>query len=306
MRSRTLRVLLVLLGLAVVAAISIGGLMLVAQPAPAHPFFTRFAHAPLVMAHADDTGDGLWPGNTMVFLEGAAGLGVDVLEMDVHMTRDGVLVLMHDDTVDRTTSGTGRIRDFTLAELQALEVAGNWTQDGGRTHPYRGEGLRVPTLEQVFERFPDYPMNIEIKQAAPSLVAPLCRMIRAHGKQDHVLVASFHDDAIRGLRETCPELATSAGPGEGKRFFVLMVLGLTGTVSPAYHAFQAPVTYRDITLIKPSLVAAAHDRGVHVHAWTINDPDEMQRLIDMGVDGILTDRPDILMDLLGRGDPQGR
>lgn len=306
MRSRILRVLLALLGLAVVAAAAIGGLMLTARPVPAHAFFTRFERAPLVMAHADDTGDGLWPGNTMVFLEGAAGLDVDVLEMDVHMTRDGVLVLMHDETVDRTTSGTGRIRDLTLAELQSLEVAGNWTQDAGRTYPYRGKGLRVPTLEQVFQRFPGYPMNIEIKQPSPSLVAPLCRLIREHGKQDEVLVASFHDAAIDELRETCPQLATSAGPGDAKRFVAFRAMRLTGAISPAYHAFQLPVAYGDITVITPGLVAAAHERRVQVHAWTINDPEQMQHLIDMGVDGILTDRPDILLGLLGRGSAQRR
>jgi glycerophosphoryl diester phosphodiesterase len=296
MRSRLFRVLVVLLGLAVAA---LGTAFLTARPAPTHAYFARFAHQPLVIAHADDTGQGLWPGNTMTYLEGAAALGVDILEVDAHMTRDGVLVLMHDDTVDRTTNGKGRIRDLTLAELRALEVAHHWTQDG-TTYPYRGQGLRVPTLEEAFRRFPSYPMLVEIKQASPSMAEPLCRMIRAHGKEQTVLVASFQDEAMAEFRAACAAVATSAAPDEIKRFVALDKAWLAGAVSPDYLAFQVPITYHGITVVTPAFVAGARQRGVQVHVWTINEPEVMQRLLDMDVDGILTDRPDILMRLVGR------
>ena len=279
---------------------ALGAALLTARPAPGHAFLAR--PAPLVIAHADDTGQGLWPGNTMAFLEGAAGLGVDVLEMDAHMTRDGALVLMHDDTVDRTTQGKGRVRDLTLAEIQALEVGRGWTQDG-ETYPYRDQGLRVPTLEEVFRRFPAYPMLVEIKQPAPSMAAPLCRLIRAHGKQETVMVASFHDEAMAELRAACPEIATSASPAEIRRFFALEMVGLAGASSPDYLAFQVPTRHGSIALVTPETVAAAHGRGVHVHVWTINDPGVMQALLRMGVDGIMTDRPDILQAILGRTAP---
>jgi glycerophosphoryl diester phosphodiesterase len=296
LRSRLLRVLAVLLGL---AAVALGAAFVTAQPAPSHAFFARLPRTTLVIAHADDTGRGLWPGNTMAHLEGAAALGVDILEVDAHMTRDGALVLMHDDTVDRTTDGKGRIRDLTLAELRALEVAHHWTQDG-TSHPYRGQGLRVPTLEEAFERFPRFPMLIEIKQASPSMAAPLCRMIRAHGKQETALVASFHDEALAEFRGACPEVATSAGPDEIRRFVALDTVWLADTVSPGYTAFQVPMTYGPITVVTPSFVAGARRRGVQVHVWTVNEPEVMQRLLDLGVDGILTDRPDILLPLVGR------
>jgi glycerophosphoryl diester phosphodiesterase len=296
LRSRLFRVLVVLLGLAVA---TLGTAFLTAQPAPTHAFFARFEHAPLVIAHADDTGRGLWPGNTMTYLEGAAALGVDILEIDAHMTRDGALVLMHDETVDRTTNGKGRIPDLTLAEIRALEVARNWTQDG-TTYPYRGQGLRVPTLEEVFRRFPSYPMLIEIKQASPSMVEPLCRMIRAHGKQQTVLVASFREEAMAEFRGACPEVATSASPDEIKRFVALDKVWLAGAVSPDYLAFQVPITYGAITVVTPAFVAGARARRVQVHVWTVNEPEVMQRLLDLDVDGILTDRPDILMRLVGR------
>ncbi|HWN70892.1 MAG TPA: glycerophosphodiester phosphodiesterase, partial [Haliangium sp.] len=248
---------------------------------------------------ADDTGKGLWPGNTMTYLEGSAALGVDILEVDAHMTRDGALVLMHDETVDRTTNGKGRIRDLTLDEIDALEVAHHWTMDGA-SYPYRGLGMRVPTLEEAFERFPDYPMLVEIKQASPSMAEPLCRMIRVHGKEETVLVASFSDEAMAEFRQACPAVATSAGPDEIKRFVALDRAWLAGTVSPDYLAFQVPITYRDITIVTPAFVAASRQRSVQVHVWTVNEPEVMQRLLDMGVDGILTDRPDILMRLVGQ------
>jgi glycerophosphoryl diester phosphodiesterase len=297
---RRLRIGLGVLGaLGALALAVLGTAFLTARPVTAHPFLSRFTHRPLVIAHADDTGDGLWPGNTMVFLEGVAGLGVDVLEMDAHMTRDGVLVLMHDDTVDRTTQGKGRIRDLTLAEIQALEVAHGWTQDG-KTYPYRGKGLRVPTLEEVFGRFPAYPMVVEIKQSLPSMAAPLCQLIRRHGKSDSVMVASFHDEAMADFRAACPEVATSASPAEIRRFVTLETVWLAGTSSPDYQAFQVPVQHGDVRLVTPQTVASAHGRGVQMHVWTINDPGVMQDLLLMDVDAILTDRPDVLMTILGR------
>lgn len=300
---RRLKIGLVALGIVAALGLAVlGTALLTARPAPGHPFLAGGAPTPLVFAHADDTGQGLWPGNTMAFLEGAAGLGVDVLEMDAHMTRDGVIVLMHDDTVDRTTQGKGRIRDLTLAEIQALEVGHAWTQDG-TTYPYRGKGLRVPTLEQAFQRFPAYPMLVEIKQSLPSMAAPLCQLIRAHGKQKTVMVASFHDEAMAEFRATCPEIATSATPAEVRRFLALEMAGLASTSSPDYLALQVPMRRGDTALVTPAIIAAAHSRGLHVHVWTINDPGVMQNLLLMDVDGIMTDRPDVLMTILGRKVP---
>jgi glycerophosphoryl diester phosphodiesterase len=137
-------------------------LNLVADPIPDHPVFNNFTNTPLVIGHADDTGSGLWPGNTMPYLEGIAEIGVDMLEMDINMTKDGRIILMHDTTVDRTTNGSGAIPDLTLAEIQALEVGVNWSQDNGQTYPYRSQQLQVPTIDHVFERFPNYPMVIEV------------------------------------------------------------------------------------------------------------------------------------------------
>lgn len=294
---RAARAVAAVLALAAVAA---GALMLVARPAAPHPYFAAFARYPLVIAHADDTGQGLWPGNTMAFLEGAAGLGVDVLEMDAHMTADGHVVLMHDATVDRTTDGAGPVWEHTLAEIRALEVAGDWSPDGGATFPYRGRGLRVPTIDEVFARFPGYPMVVEIKQEAPPMGAQLCAAIRRHAMADRVIVPSFSDSALAEFRAACPEVATAASSGEARGFVLLSYAYLADTLSPGYQALQVPERSSGIEVVTPRSVRAAHARGLQVHVWTVNDPAAMRRLLDMGVDGIMTDRPDLLLGLLGR------
>lgn len=273
---------------------------LTADPIPTHPVFNNLPTTPLVIGHADDTGSGLWPGNTMPYLEGIAELGVDMLEMDINMTRDGRIILMHDTTVDRTTNGQGRIPDLTLAEIQALEVGVNWTQDDGQTYPYQGQGVQVPTLDDVFQRFPDYPMVIEIKQEEPDMTVPFCDLIREHSMEEKIIVASFSDAAIQSFRRTCPEVATAPAGDEVRNFVLLNFIFLSDILRPNYQAFQVPVESGGIPVINGRFVRAAHSRNIQVQVWTINDPAEMQRLIDLGVDGIMTDRPDLLLELLGR------
>jgi glycerophosphoryl diester phosphodiesterase len=236
----------------------------------------------------------------MLYLEGASELGVDMLELDVHMSKDGHIVVMHDETVDRTTNGNGKISELTLMEIKSLEVGGNWTQDGGVTHPYRGQGLRVPTLAEVFYLFPDVPMNIEIKQAEPSMAQPLCAMIRRFNMSEKVLVPSFSDEAIAEFRAACPEMATAASSDEARNFVLLNFAFLSNMLSPAYQAFQVPEKSSGIPVVIPHFVKSAQKQNLQVHVWTVNDPADFRRFIDMGVDGIMTDRPDLLLEELDR------
>jgi glycerophosphoryl diester phosphodiesterase len=295
MRSRLLKILLGLVSLLIVVY---AVLALLARPAAEHPFFAQFEHYPLVMAHQG--GNGLWPDNTQYAFERAVALGVDVLEMDIHSTADGVLVVIHDSTVDRTTDGAGPVHDLTLAEIKSLDAGYHWTSDDGQTYPYRGQGVTVPTLEELFVAFPTMPMNIEIKQAEPPIAAPLCRLIRETGRVDKVLVASFHDEAIAEFRRECPEVATSTGQNEVIALFVLSKVLLEGAYGPDAEAVQVPEYRSGLHVITPRFVDAAHHRNLQVHAWTINETEDMQRMLDLGVDGIITDYPDRLMDLLGR------
>ncbi|MFZ2358015.1 MAG: glycerophosphodiester phosphodiesterase [Anaerolineae bacterium] len=282
----------------VIAAVALV-MVVLADPANDCPACLREGPRPLVIAHQG--GEELWPSNTMYAFERAAALGVDMLEMDLHVTADGALVLMHDETVDRTTDGTGRLEQMTLAQVKALDAGYYWTDDGGQTFPFRGQGITVATLEELFQAFPDMPMNIEIKlvENAP-IVEPFCQLIRQYGKQDQILVASFHDDAMAQFRAACPEVATSASQNEVINFFARHFVGLASSYSPAAQAVQVPEYRSGIHILTPRFVQDAHSRGMDVHVWTVNEAEDMQRMIDLGVDGIITDRPDILLELLGR------
>jgi glycerophosphoryl diester phosphodiesterase len=285
-----------LLGLLLVLVVGIGIAALLARLVPSHPYFDN--GQVLVMAHRG--GRGLRPENTLVAFQEAVALGVDVLEMDLHSTSDGVVVVMHDDTVDRTTDGSGPVHDYSLAELQVLDAGYHWSADDGATTPYRGLGIGVPTLEEVFTAFPGILMNIEIKQAQPAIVAPVCQLIRDHGMAVKVLVASFDDEIIKAFRRTCPEVATTAGEDEVRLLYGLSLVYLGGLLSPAYEAVQVPEYSGNIHVLTQRFVDAAHGRNLQVHAWTINEVADMQRLLDLGVDGIITDYPDRLLRLLGR------
>lgn len=252
---------------------------------------------PLVIAHADDSGRGLYPGNTPVFLQQMAAMKVDVLEMDIHVTADNELVLMHDANVDRTTDGEGAILDKTLADLKKLNVAYNWTQ-GGDSFPYRENPQRILTADEVFKQYPKYPMVIEIKSPGGDAAESLCRKLKAYNKSNQVIVSSFHQEAIDTFRRDCAHVATGAGADEVRNFVLASKLKAFRLTSPRYQALHIPLEYDGIKLVSRSSVAQAQIHGVRVDVWTINDEAEMRRLIEMGVDGIMTDRPDRLMNVI--------
>lgn len=252
---------------------------------------------PMVIAHQG--GDGLRPSNTLPAFQHAADLGVDVLEMDVHQTRDGALVLMHDTTVDRTTDGSGALEDLTLAEVRALDAAYHWPYDGSQ-RPYRGLGIGVPTLEEVVTRHRSLRFNIEIKPPSAAVGRALCDELTRLGIVDQVLVASFHSQAMDAFRAACPGIATSGYESEVRRFYIAYRLGLWRFAGPQIQALQVPPRSGGFDLTEAGFFAAARSRGLHVDVWTVNDAEQMRTLVDRGVAGIITDRPDLLLEVLGR------
>lgn len=267
-------------------------------PVPEHKYFANDAGRTLVIAHRG--GAGLWPENTLYAFERAAALGADVIETDVRATKDGELVVFHDDDVNRTTDGAGPLAALTLAELKRLDAAHRFSTDGGRSFPLRGQGVTVPTLREVFEALPRMRFNIEPKRGTPSLSAPLCRLIREYGMTERVLVASFTGSTLADFRRECPEVATSASTGEAVNFLSLQEAGLAASFSPEMQALQVPERAGVLRVLTRDFVEAAHGRNLRVHAWTINDEADMRRLIDVGVDGVMTDYPDRLLRVLGR------
>jgi glycerophosphoryl diester phosphodiesterase len=287
-----LRVLLALV------VVSLALLWFFAPDAPSKPYYENI-HRPLVIAHQG--GDGIWPGDTLYAFEKAVEIGADVLEMDAHITRDGAIVLMHDEEVDRTTDGTGLIENMTLDELKQLDAAYQWSNDGSKTFPYRGQGVQVPTLEELFQKFPQMRYVIEIKLTQNPIDQPLCDLIRRYDMQEKVMVASFHDEAMQNFREICPEIATSASRTEVRNFVLLGKVFLSGFIAPKYQSIQPPYDPKEslnIPIMTERFIREAHTKNIKVEPWTVDDPELMKQYIEWGVNGIMTDRPDLMIEVL--------
>jgi glycerophosphoryl diester phosphodiesterase len=238
-----------------------------------------------------------WPENTLAAFRGGIAAGCGWIETDVHLTRDGEVVCLHDHTLDRTTNGRGRVWEYTLDELRRFDAGHRFSADG-RTYPHRGCGLTIPALDEVLALDPSVRVNLEIKQLEPSMIAALWRQIDERGWHDRVLVASERDDAVRGFRNLARgQVATSAGKLEILAFWLAVRAGRADWLSIEYEALQVPIRYAGLQVVDAAFVAAAHRRGVQVHVWTIDDVETMRRLIDLGVDGIMTDHPARLVAL---------
>jgi len=283
-----------LLGLALILCIIYGILYALARPIPDHLYFNSDKF--LVIAHRG--GRSLGPENTVYTFKRAVELGSDVLEMDLQSTRDGDLVILHDRTVDRTTDGKGAVDSFTLSELKKLDAGFSWSPDHSMSYPLRNKGVTIPTLTEVFKAFPDTRINIEIKSSQVNTIQDLCRIIRDNGMSERVMVACFDAGKLGEFRSICPEVATSAGASEAAMFYWLQWARLEPAYSPSAQALQIPEFYREKQIADRRFLEAAHARNMRVDVWTINDMKSMQRLIDLGVDGIITDFPDRLLKTL--------
>ena len=250
---------------------------------------------PVNFAHRGDSAHA--PENTLESFHRAVRAGAEGLEIDVHMTRDGRIVVIHDDTLGRTTDGTGYVRNKTLAEINQLDAGYRFTRNG--SYPYRGEGLRVPTLEEVFREFPDVAVNIEIKEDQPRVEEAVLRIVREAGAEKRTLVAAQRHAVIKRFREVSgDEIPTSASGREIRTFYLLSRVGLQNLLRPDYDALQIPDSYRGVKVATPKFIEAAHSRGVRVDVWTIDEPDKMRRLLDLGVDVIMTNHPGTLREVL--------
>jgi glycerophosphoryl diester phosphodiesterase len=265
-----------------------------------------------VLNYAHQGGAREAPSSTLLALRQAVEAGADGLELDVHATADGELVVCHDETVDRTTAGTGAIAAMTLAALRQLDNAYWWVPgevvapgrpDDQYTHRGRApddHDLRIATLREVLEAWPGVLLNLDIKQTAPAVKpyeAALAGLLREYERRDDVLVASFNDAATAAFSAVAPEIPTSAGTLATAAFWQA-VQQQAEPPATGHVALQVPAAYEAITIVDERFVAAAHRHGLAVHVWTIDEPDEMQRLIDLGVDGIMSDRPTVLEGVL--------
>lgn len=243
---------------------------------------------------------GLAPENTLPSFALAAALGVEYLELDVHATRDGVIVVFHDPTLERTTDGLGEISSFTFGQLQKLDAGYQHTTDG-RFFPYRGQGVRILALETLLRAFPQLCFNIEIKAGDRATIEAVVALLDRAGASDRTLLAAEHDSIMQEIRSVVGDrIATSASAAEMVTFIQhFQSEDWSGYDSPA-RALQIPPSFGEIQLVTTGTVAAAHRLGKEVHVWTINDAAEIDRLIGLGVDGIMSDLPGLLTAALER------
>jgi len=265
-----------------------------------------------VLNYAHQGGAREAPSNTLLAMRRALDAGATALELDLHATADRHVVVCHDATVDRTTDGTGCIAEMSLDEVQSLDAAHWWVPGSVVDHeadasecPLRGRApgdpeLRIPTLREVLEAFPAAYLNVDIKQTAPA-VAPyehlVADLFKDHGREGDVIVASFFDTATDAFSALAPDVSTAAGLAAMAGFYFALQ---DGSEPPPmrHHALQVPPTHQGTTVVDAAFVAAAHDAGLAVHVWTIDEAEEMERLVDLGVDGIMTDRPSVLAGVL--------
>ncbi|MPZ87675.1 MAG: glycerophosphodiester phosphodiesterase [Nitriliruptorales bacterium] len=249
-----------------------------------------------VIAHAG--AQGYAPHNTLPAFRMAIQMGADTLEMDLQLTADDHVVVMHDGTVDRTTDGSGRVRDLTLEEIKRLD-AGGWFEGAAGDHPFEGQGVQVPALAEVFEAFPDTFMVIEMKtDSGPEIVEATAELIERAGRQDRVVVASFDTEYIEAFRERLPGVPTNLGESEVRRLYMLHLAGLHRWFRPAGEVVQVPEHADDRHVTSQRFLNAAKSLGLDVQVWTVNEVGDLQRLVDDGLDGLITDYPDRLRAIL--------
>ncbi|TFE03604.1 MULTISPECIES: glycerophosphodiester phosphodiesterase [Jeotgalibacillus] len=266
---------------------------------PAKPFFE--GEKPRVFAHRG--GSDLAPESSLAAFQAAADLGVHGFEIDIRMTKDEELIVFHDQFIDRTTNGAGRVADYTLEELKEFDL-GYHFRDLSGSQSFRDKGEKILSLKELFEAFPNHLFNIDMKEDPDTyegslMPSKLWRLIEKSGVEDRVLVTSFYDEQIDRFSLYAQErVAIGAGENEARKAFSLYKSGFGHLYHPRADALQIPVKYGVVPLDSQGFIEFLTSLNIHIDYWTVNDVETMDRLIRYGADGIITDRPDIAMQLL--------
>jgi glycerophosphoryl diester phosphodiesterase len=265
-----------------------------------------------IIAYAHQGGAWEAPSSTLHAIDNALAAGATAIELDVHATADHRLVVCHDPAVDRTTNGTGEIASMTLADIRTLDNSYWWVPGSDVDHdqpsdayPFRGRApddpdFGIATLEEVLERFPGVILNLDIKRTAPTVTPyeeALAAMLRRFGRRDDVIVASFLDAATDAFSAYAPEIPTSAGTQSVAAFYQAVVAG-EAPLALRHVALQVPRRVGELEIVNEALIEAAHRASMAVHVWTIDVEQDMRELVDLGVDGIISDLPTALDTML--------
>lgn len=290
-------------GLALAALVVIAGAFVIGGSLPAQPLPKRAFLAgasPVVLAHRGAAAYA--PENTLESFALALEMGADILELDVHATSDHTVVVIHDETIDRTSDGMGRVAALTLAELRLYDFGHAFSPDGGATHPYRARGVLVPTLDEVLGRFPGARVNIEIKQTVPDILDLVWQVVRDRSAEDRVLITAPPEVIARWSRLSAGRTALAVDGDAARRFVGSVVAKVDVIYRPDADVLQFPLLWKvgftTIRLDTPEIISRAHALGLRIDYWTIDDELTMRRLFRLGADAITTNRPDLAVKVL--------
>ena len=248
---------------------------------------------PRVVAHRGDSAN--WPENTLEAFISGVRMGIDVIETDVHLSKDGHVVIWHDPTLERNTDGSGTLESHTLAELRQYDAGYTFTKDGGRTFPFRGRGIRICTLDEALEACPGQRFNIDLKSQEEDIVERYLGVINDCDAADRVCTASFHLGNLKKLRRIAPHMLTSVSTLEVIPLLLRQKTHLLPRAFGRRIIFQVPVSQWGIKIITEKFVRDMHSRDAVVMVWTINDSETMKKLFSIGVDTVMTDDPRLLI-----------
>lgn len=248
---------------------------------------------PRVIAHRGDSKN--YPENTLDAFLSAARMGIDVIETDVHLSKDGVLVIWHDPSLDRNTDGSGSIESHTYQELLRYDAGYTFTKDGGKTFPFRGKGVKLCTLSEALKACPDERFNVDLKSKNTAIVDEFIRVVRENKAEDRVVCASFHYKNLKLMRKKAPDIMTSITTLEVIPLVLRQKLHILPKSFKRKIIFQIPRSQAGITIVTPSFVKSMHQRDAVVMVWTINDEKSMYELFNMGVDSVMTDDPALVI-----------
>jgi glycerophosphoryl diester phosphodiesterase len=247
------------------------------------------ADRPLVFAHRG--GAKLAPENTMPALDNGMSLGSDGFEIDVQLSADGIPVVIHDQTLDRTTDRTGPVAGLSAAELARVDAGYHFEIDG--TTPFRGQGIGVPRLDDVLRKHAGARVIIEMKGGQPELARAVAAAIKKADAIERTCVGSFYQGSIDAIRAEHPEVTTSASQEEARWSLHRSWVRWPWVQARPYVAFQVPEKAGRMRVVSPAFVRHVHREGHVLQVWVVNERDDVERLLDWGVDGIISDRPDV-------------
>lgn len=238
------------------------------------------------------------PENTLAAFQNAHALYDEmVFELDVHLTRDGQVVVLHDDTLDRTTNGSGDIFQSLYKDVAQLDAGYRFTLDGGHSFPFRGKKICPPLFKDVLEAFPETRVSVELKKPYPGGVEAVLNSINRANAQNRVVLAAANDEIIKTFRKQAPDMCSGFSEREIYWNFMLSKFHL-GFLAPLRgNVFQIPYEWNNRLILTPHLIRQAQKHGKFIHIWTVDDEKQMGHLIDVGVHGIITDRPSVLVAL---------